>query len=406
MQSDSENQKVKMSSPASILPLTKRSDIAGLYIHFPYCIAKCGYCDFYSEGIGKNSNIKQDELFNMYKKELTQRIEDDPSILDFQFRSIFIGGGTPSMIELEELEGFLEYLRSTLKFKSVVEITLEANPEDISPAFLLQINDLGINRINVGIQSFHENHLKFLDRYYESGKYAKIMQVLHDSPIERFGVDLIYGIPGQTREDFVKDVEQSLEFPLKHISCYSLTLEKATKYSRDVGEGKKPAPNEELQAELLKDLPSMLAHYGLKQYEVSNYALPGYECRHNMGYWAMDYYLSLGPGAHGFIPKGRYQNARNIYLYMRGQFSGKYDKIEPLTEIPLNVFRLFYPINLYSYFPDQKEKLEITKNLLSSWRDKKLCDFDPNTGVFQWRAHAVVNLDTYITEFATAIDRK
>lgn len=406
MQSDSENQKIKLSTSAAILPLVKRSDKAGLYIHFPYCISKCGYCDFYSEGVGKTANIKQDELFNIYKRELSQRIEDDPSILDFEFRSIFIGGGTPSMMDLEEFENFLEYLRSTLKFKSALEITLEANPEDVTPAFLLQIHDLGINRINVGIQSFNESHLKALDRYYEPGKYSKIMQILHDSPIERFGVDLIYGVPGQKKEEFLKDIEHALEYPLKHLSCYSLTLEKGTKYSREVQEGKKQAPNEELQAELLHDLPTILAHYGLKQYEVSNYALPGYECRHNLGYWAMDYYLALGPGAHGYIKKGRYQNQRNIYLYLRGQFSGKYEKTEPLTEIPLNILRLFYPINVYSYFPEQAEKLEITKNLMSSWRDSKLCDFDSQTGVFQWRSHAVVHLDKYITEFAAAIDRK
>ena len=326
--------------------------------------------------------------------------------MDLEFRSIFFGGGTPSLIDLEEFESFLEYLRTTLKFKSSLEITLEANPEDITTAFLHQINDLGVNRINVGIQSFHEQHLKMLDRFYDPAKYSKIMQILHDSPIERFGIDLIYGIPGQTREEFIKDIEHALEYPLKHLSCYALTLEKGTNYSREVLENKKLPPNEELQSDLLKDLPGILAHYGLKQYEVSNYAIPGYECRHNMGYWAMDYYLSLGPGAHGWIPKGRYSNQRNIYQYLRNQFSGKYDKIEPNSEIPINVFRLFYPFNIYSYFSEKSEILEITKNLLSSWRDKKICDFDSTSGVFQWRPHAVVNLDGYITEYASAIDKK
>jgi putative oxygen-independent coproporphyrinogen III oxidase len=406
MQSDSENQKIKISSSAAITPLVKRTDKAGLYIHFPYCIHKCGYCDFFSEGIGKSTNINQNEIFTIFKKELSIRIEDDPSLLDLEFRSIFFGGGTPSLVDLEEFESFLEYLRTTLKFKSSLEITLEANPEDITTAFLHQINDLGVNRINVGIQSFQEQHLKMLDRFYDPSKYSKIMQILHDSPIERFGIDLIYGIPGQTREEFLKDIEHALEYPLKHLSCYALTLEKGTNYSREVSENKKLPPNEELQADLLKELPSILAHYGLKQYEVSNYAIPGYECRHNMGYWAMDYYLSLGPGAHGWIPKGRYSNQRNIYQYLRNQFSGKYDKIEPNSEIPINVFRLFYPFNIYSYFSDNSEILEITKNLLSSWRDKKICDFDSTSGVFQWRPQAVVNLDGYITEYASAIDKK
>ena len=197
-----------------------------------------------------------------------------------------------------------------------------------------------------------------------------------------------------------------MEYPLKHLSCYSLTQEKGTKYSRDISEGKKQPPNEELQVEILKDLPSILAHYGLKQYEVSNYAIPGFECRHNLGYWAMDYYLALGPGAHGYIQKGRYQNPRNMYQYLRGQYSNHYEKPDANTEIPLNIFRLFYPFNIYSYFEGNSEILEITKNLLSSWRDKKLCDFDPSSGIFQWRSQAIVNLDGYITEFASAIDKK
>ena len=406
MQLESENQKIKIVSPAILAPLSRRSDKAGLYIHFPYCVSKCGYCDFYSEGVGKNGAIAQNDLFNIYKKELAQRIEDDPSILDLEFRSIFIGGGTPSMMDLEEFESFLEYLRTTLKFRSVTEITLEANPEDINTPFLHQIHDLGVNRINVGIQSFNETFLKSIDRYFEPAKYSKIMQILHDSPIERFGIDLIYGIPGQTREDFIKDIEHSLEYPLKHLSCYSLTQEKGTKYSRDISEGKKQPPNEELQVEILKDLPSILAHYGLKQYEVSNYAIPGFECRHNLGYWAMDYYLALGPGAHGYLRKGRYQNPRNMYQYLRGQYSNHYEKPDASTEIPLNIFRLFYPFNIYSYFEGNSEILEITKNLVSSWRDKKLCDFDSSSGIFQWRSQAIVNLDGYITEFATAIDKK
>ncbi len=374
--------------------ISYRSGYAGLYLHFPYCIHKCSYCDFYSVGIGKNNSIDQDSLFENYRKEFDLRISQDPKILDYDFDTIFIGGGTPSLANLDMLSELLSYIKSVLKFAVNTEFTMEMNPEDISPEKLSAMYDIGVNRVNAGIQSFNKDLLATLDRYNDEEKYSQVLDHLSSSKIKRFGIDLIYGIPGQTLEMFLSDLNKSLDARVTHISLYSLTVEKGTEYAKQLKKKKAMPPNEELQLEILQILPDFLAAKGYRQYEVSNYCKEGEESRHNLKYWAMEKYLALGPGAHGFTDKGRYFNHRSIEKYTSGEFGLTYESPVYLDELALCLFRLFIPFDLKSFFvliPDKKESLE---ELIKNWVTSGLCEY--TNGIFQWKKYAVMRLDELI----------
>jgi oxygen-independent coproporphyrinogen-3 oxidase len=374
--------------------ISYRSGYAGLYLHFPYCIHKCSYCDFYSVGIGKNNTPDQKTLFESYRKEFNLRISLDPKILDYSFDTIFIGGGTPSLANLDMLSELLIYIKSMLKFADNVEFTMEMNPEDISPEKLSAMYAIGVNRVNAGIQSFDKKLLATLDRYNDEEKYSQVLNHLSSSKIKRFGIDLIYGIPGQTLELFLSDLNIALDASVTHVSLYSLTVEKGTEYAKQLKKKQAKPPNEDLQLEILQTLPGLLAAKGYRQYEVSNYCKEGEESRHNLKYWSMEKYLALGPGAHGFTDMGRYFNHRSIEKYTSGEFGLTYENSVYLDELALCLFRLFIPVYLNSFFiliPEKKEGLE---KLISNWVSNGLCEYAD--GIFQWKPHAVMRLDELI----------
>lgn len=373
-----------------------RSGYAGFYLHFPYCVHKCSYCDFYSIGIGKNSNLNQEILFANYRKEFDFRLSLDPKIIDYTFDTIFVGGGTPSLANLDLLAELLDYVRSKLRFVDSSEFTMEMNPEDISSEILTQMHKIGVNRVNAGIQSFHKDLLATLDRYNDEEKYSKVLTYLSSSKIKRFGIDLIYGIPGQTLEMFLQDLTKSLDARVTHISLYSLTVEKGTEYAKQLKKKLAKPPDEDLQLEILQTLPSLLASSGYRQYEVSNYCKEGEESRHNLKYWTMEKYLALGPGAHGFTDKGRYFNHRSIEKYNTGEFGIVYESPKLLEELALCLFRIFIPFDLNSFFsliPEHKERLE---RLVENWVEQGLCSY--SKGIFSWNSHAVLQLDDLILQ--------
>lgn len=371
-----------------------RSGYAGLYVHFPYCIHKCSYCDFYSVGIGKNPTPNQQTLFENYRKEFDLRLSLDPKIMDYKFDTIFIGGGTPSLANLDLLAQLLEYIKSKLYFEDNTEFTMEMNPEDISPELLSQMHKIGVNRVNAGIQSFNKDLLITLDRYNDEEKYSKVLDHLSSSKIKRFGIDLIYGIPGQTLEMFLSDLNKSIDARVTHISLYSLTVEKGTEYAKQLKKKQAKPPNEDLQLEILQILPNLLASYGYKQYEVSNYCKEGEESRHNLKYWTMEKYLALGPGAHGFTDNGRYFNNRSIEKYNSGEFGNTYEVPKLLEELALCLFRIFVPFDLKSFFTLIPEFQTGLEELISIWVRQGLCSYDK--GIFCWKSHAVLQLDELI----------
>ncbi|ULG75735.1 radical SAM family heme chaperone HemW [Leptospira interrogans] len=371
----------------------------GIYIHYPYCIQKCEYCDFYSVGNGKNQILDETGLFQRYKEEIATRISDNPFISDLEFDTIFFGGGTPSRAEVSKISDLIFFLRNNIKFSKYSEITMECNPEDITPDFLKSIEQAGINRISVGIQSFHPEKLQFLGRYYDPDRYENVLETVKNSGISNFSADLIYGIPGQTVQEILQDIQKVLSAGGKHISLYALTVEKGTEYSRKVMDKISPSPEEEIQEKILKLLPDLLSPYELFQYEVSNFSKPGFFSKHNLKYWTMEYYLGIGPGAHGFLPSGRYSNPRNVDTYKRKNFSKEYTKPNFYEELILSLFRLFQPILMESFYeliPDQSQTLDLQ---LKKFQESGLCEF--SNGIFQWKPEAVLFLDSKILELTS-----
>ncbi|MCB1179448.1 MAG: coproporphyrinogen III oxidase family protein, partial [Leptospiraceae bacterium] len=238
---------------------------------------------------------------------------------------------------------------------------------------------------------------KQLDRYFDIEKYTSLMETLSSSIIERFGIDLIYGIPGQTEEDFYNDINLALGHGVNHLSAYSLTVEKGTKYSRNIKDKLSSTPDEELQIRILENLPEFLLSKGLNQYEVSNYSFAGMESRHNRKYWTMEYYLALGPGAHGFLPQGRYFNSRSIESYLSGKFGEKYEDGFSLEEFALCIFRNFSPIDMESFFKGLNFSLEGYYELFEKWKREGLCYWDGK--IFKWNNKVILNLDNLIFEF-------
>ncbi|EMJ93319.1 radical SAM family heme chaperone HemW [Leptospira alstonii] len=376
-----------------------KTGVPGIYVHYPYCIQKCEYCDFYSVGNGKNPIPDETKLFQRYKEEIERRISGNPQIQNLEFDTIFFGGGTPSRADVSQIADLVQFLKKNIKISEYSEITMECNPEDITSDFLKSITQAGINRISVGIQSFQPERLNFLGRYYDPSRYENVLETVKNSGISNFSADLIYGIPGQTIDEILNDILRVLSAGGKHISLYALTLEKGTEYSRKVMDKIVLGPEEEIQEEILKLLPDLLSPFELFQYEVSNFSKPGFFSRHNLKYWTMEYYLGIGPGAHGFLPEGRYSNPRNVETYKRKDFSGEYVKPDLYEELILSLFRLFRPISIESFYELIPDKKKVLDRYLKRIQESGLCEF--SNGIFQWKPESVLFLDSKILELAS-----
>lgn len=385
--------------------IQKRNGYSGVYIHFPFCIQKCSYCDFYSIGSGKTRSEAEKNIFQTYKDELDFRLHNNTLWNTYTYDTIFFGGGTPSRMDLSSLADFINYLKLRLALSEDFEMTLEANPEDVTKDNVKAWKQLGFTRINMGYQSSKPEHLQYVGRFYDPKQYKQAPQILADSGISETGYDLIYGFPGQKKEEFLKDIDLLLSYKPTHLSMYSLTLEKGTEYSRQVREGKKLQPEEELQIEILESLPQIMHANGYEWYEVSNYCLPGHRSRHNLRYWMMEPYLAIGPGAHGFDGQHRYGNARNLETYTKNPILAKLEPTDYKIELFLSLFRIFAAIQIDSFLGDLNSSFyRIVDQKLKSWSAKDLASYE--NGIFQWKPQAVYYLDNYILELSEAIEEE
>lgn len=380
------------------LPLQARNGFTGIYVHYPYCYQKCDYCDFYSEGIGKNPSTNESLLFDAYKKEFLYRKKNSESLENTKIDTIFMGGGTPSKASPKHWKELIHFFRNELEVTEDVEISFEANPEDLSVEFLAELAEAGVNRLNVGVQTRNEEGLRFLGRYVDPEKYENLQQIFSTSKIERLGIDLMYGMPNLSRSDFESDLDYFIKMDLRHMSLYSLTLEKGTTYSRKVKDHILKAPDEEIQREILEFLPEKMAKHGYVWYEVSNYCKENEYSRHNLRYWMYEPYLGLGPGAHGFLDHMRYGNPRNSEVYLRHPTNARREPAEAKSEIALSLFRLFLPFEPKTFFDkhlDRSASMEMLAQI-QGIHEKGYCHWDGN--IFQWKTSALFSLDDLILE--------
>ena len=290
--------------------LTQHSP-TGLYIHVPFCEKRCVYCSFYSTVHGKE---ERDAFVRTLAKELAFRHNGAP------ISTLYFGGGTPSQLDDEEMEAVFSAIHRHCVLSPHAEITFEANPDDISQQKVVHLRQLGVNRISLGVQSFDDRRLSFLNRRHTAQQALDAIDILRTKGIENISIDLIFGLPGQQLTDWNKELAQAFELPITHLSAYSLMYEKGTPlyYARERGAVKEC--DEETSLSMFQMLCTSAQCAGFEQYEISNFARPGYRSRHNSSYWHGIPYLGLGPGAHSYDGKNcRRVNDYSLRRYMEAE---------------------------------------------------------------------------------------
>jgi oxygen-independent coproporphyrinogen-3 oxidase len=290
-----------------------------LYIHIPYCVSKCPYCDF-------NSHVVPEIPEKSYTEALIQELRGYAQMDSWHGRSvgtIFFGGGTPSTFEPSSIGRILESAGSLFPIDSSSEITLEANPGTVDRENFAGYHAAGVNRISVGVQSFQPQLLKFLGRIHSADEAMKALETIGQSGFENFSLDLIYANPGQTLWDLENDLDIALSFQSPHLSAYNLTIEEGTPFHHEYRSGRIRLLSEEEEIAMGELIEQKLSHAGLQRYEISNYARAGFHSRHNVNYWQSGDYLGIGAGAHSYESIGggkiygrRWSNEKNPARYM------------------------------------------------------------------------------------------
>jgi oxygen-independent coproporphyrinogen III oxidase len=318
--------------PLAGVPIVANS---GLYIHVPFCRSKCIYCDFYSVTAG--------DLIDRWLSALEREMAFYDGAFT-HFDSLFIGGGTPSLLSSNDLETLFSALHRHFTFSGDAEISVEVNPDDASPEWLAFTRALGVNRISFGIQSFNDKELAFLRRRHDAAGAKTAITATHDAGFTNVGLDLIYGLPGQTKGDWLATLEQAVSFKPTHLSCYQLTVDGDTPLKAMIGKGSVRLPGDEKGRALFLLTSRFLVSHGFAHYEVSNFSSsPDHACRHNEKYWRHAPYLGLGPSAHSFDGARRWWNYRSVERYCDSVEDGAppVEETESLSGEQLGLERLY-----------------------------------------------------------------
>lgn len=286
--------------------------MAGIYLHIPFCKQACTYCNFHFS----TSLRQKTALLNALTQEiiLTAQQQEHSGLIE----TIYFGGGTPSILKPVEIQTLLETITASFKMDDAAEITLEANPDDVSEQNVAAWKDLGINRFSLGLQSFNEAELKWMNRAHNAGESLQSIQYIQAAGFSNFSVDLIYGSPLLSNEDFTGNIQTVLNKNIPHISAYALTVEPKTALYSLIKNKKLESIDEAKQADQFDILVSMLEDAGYEQYEISNFAKPGFRSRHNSSYWQGKPYYGFGPAAHSFNGENiRRWNVANNALYIK-----------------------------------------------------------------------------------------
>ena len=312
-------------------------DAAGIYVHVPFCLTRCGYCDF-------NAYAGLDHLASRYVAALLREAElVAPAWEDEEIVSVFLGGGTPTTLEVADLKALLVRLRASYAVTTDPEVTIEANPDTVDEQKLSGLREAGYSRLSMGAQSFDRSVLAALERIHQPESVVRAFRDARSAGYDNVNLDLIYGAAGESAGSWERTLEEAIALSPEHVSAYALTIEPATALGRQVARGDTPAPDPDLQAEMFETACGLLGDAGYGHYEVSNWAKPGYECRHNLGYWERRPYVGLGAGAHAYRDGRRWWNVRppEEYLSMveRGELPvGGSEELEPADAYLEEVF--------------------------------------------------------------------
>ncbi len=289
--------------------------MAGIYIHIPFCKQACHYCDFH---FSTQLSFKE-KLIGAIIEEI--RLQEK-YLLGDKIKTIYFGGGTPSILSSIEIKAILDSVQRNFEVTSDAEITLEANPDDLSLENLMTLKALGINRLSIGIQSFNDTVLSFLNRAHNQKNAIESVENARKVGFENISIDLIYSIPHQSISEWKKNISTALSILPEHISAYSLTIEDRTAFGNWQKKGKLIAMDDDSSAQQFEVLMDILEANGYHQYEISNFCRPGYFSRHNSSYWSHERYLGIGPSAHSYNGESRQFNVRNNSHYIKSIENG------------------------------------------------------------------------------------
>lgn len=301
--------------------------MAGLYIHIPFCESKCIYCDFYSMA---NNNHLIDKYIDALLVEATQRKNE---LNSETITTVYLGGGTPSLLSITQLSKLVNGLKKMFDFSDVEEFTIEVNPDDVTADYIQQAKSLGINRVSMGVQSFSDEDLRFINRRHTAKQTTDAIHIIKNAGIDNISIDLIYGIPGQNIEIWKNNVDTAISLSVQHISAYTLMYEDGTRLSVMRSLGKITEVDDDVVAAMYDYLVAQLKSNGYIHYEISNFALPGFHSRHNSSYWNLTPYLGLGVAAHSFDGTIRRYNPSNLKKYLDALGEGKlFVEVENITQ--------------------------------------------------------------------------
>jgi oxygen-independent coproporphyrinogen-3 oxidase len=335
--------------------------VSGIYLHIPFCKQACHYCNFHF-----STSLKHKAPL---LKAMLEEIELKKDYLgDTALESIYLGGGTPSILSEKELHSIFEKIYKTFKVTSDAEVTLEANPDDLDKTKLKAFQNLPINRLSIGVQSFFEEDLKFWNRAHNATEAISCIQDAQNAGFDNLTVDLIYGSPTTPHENWLYNINQLLKFEIPHLSCYALTVEDRTALAHFIKSGKAQAPENEHAALQFETLIDSMHKNGYDHYEISNFAKPGSYAVHNSSYWKGKKYLGIGPAAHSFNQLSRQWNIANNALYIKA--------IDALKQNKESTVELFEKEILS---PEQQYNEYVMTGLRTIWgcEEEKLSSFGP-----------------------------
>jgi oxygen-independent coproporphyrinogen-3 oxidase len=306
------NLKLYHSEKCDILWAVNTEFPISLYCHIPFCRHRCAYCDF-------NTYARMEERIPAYTAALCAEIDQVSSAAGDRLaaHTVFFGGGTPSLLSAAQVGGILGALRAGFDLDAAAEITLEANPGTVTPEWLRGVNALGVNRLSLGMQSADRGELRFLERQHGPREVEQAVGWAREAGIANLSLDLIFGLPGQRLASWEASLRSALALDPEHLSLYSLTIEEGTPLHRRVERGLVNEPDNDTAADMYEAAMATLESAGYQQYEISNWAKPGRECRHNLQYWLNRPYLGFGAGAHGFAAEVRTANLKGVRAYIQ-----------------------------------------------------------------------------------------
>lgn len=324
----------------------------GLYIHVPFCATRCGYCDFNTYTPGELGSPR--DLTGPYLHALDKELEMAAGRVGRTADTVFIGGGTPSLLGGQGLSRILDTVRSTFGLSPGAEVTTESNPESTSPEYFAALADAGFNRISLGMQSASHSVLQVLERAHTPGRAFAAAREAREAGFQHVNLDMIYGTPTETDDNVRETLDRVLETGVDHVSAYSLIVEDGTRMARKVNKGLLPAPDEDVLARRYEMISSTLEDAGFEWYEVSNWSLPGGECEHNRIYWVDGNWWGAGPGAHSHLGDERFYNVKhpNRYIQMLGNGELPIKDSETLTGADRHMEKVMLGLRLREGIPE------------------------------------------------------